>query len=230
LGNFLALPSQLRSPSTLPHLTGIQSRILLVMFQSGREFVSNEDLMKSGIGHSAWSEEQKKLIELRLLEKSSLRVMRGKGICKTVNYKLTDRGRAVAFNLSCISKMISSPELSEKLNSQDLNGEDLESEIVESIEVALDSFGINLIPLVKSNMEAETHQWKDVLHRPQYLIAVLKDLFGQEGANTIESMIVDNLKSRFVFEMVNEKNLVCVVAELKRMNSARQLSQPIFEV
>ncbi len=230
MGDCLTLSVQLPLPSPLPHLSGIQSRILLVVFQSGQQFVSNEDVMKSGVGHSAWSEEQKKLIELRLLEKRSLRVIRGRSVCKTVSYKLTDKGRAVAFNLSCISKMISSPEMSEKLNLRTLSRVELENEIIESIEVALDSFGINLLPLVKGIIEDEgSRRWKEVIHDSQQLITTLRGLFGQSGASTIESMVVDNLKSRFDFES-KENDLNNLISELKQKNSAGQLSQTVFEV
>jgi len=191
--------------------------------------VGNEDVMKSGIGHSTWSEEQKKLIEMKLLEKRSLRVIRGKSVCKTVNYKLTDKGRAVAFNLSCISNMISSRELSEKLNPQTLGRDELDRAIMESIEIALDSFGINLLPLVKGEMEAEgTCHWNEAIHESQRLIMTLRGLFGQEGANTIESMVVDNLKSRFDFES-KKSDMRDLIAELKHKNSVGRLTQTIFE-
>jgi hypothetical protein len=213
--------------TSVPHLTALQSRILLVLFDSEEEFVNNEEVMKkSKVGHSTWSEGQKKLIELGLLEKKSNRVMRGKGVCKTVSYRLTDKGRAVALNLARISKMISCQETSEKLDPQTASWGDVQSEIIESIEVALDSFGINLLPLVRDNLEAEgILQWKDVIRDTRRLLAILRDLFGQEGANTIESMIVDNLRSRFASESMKRNDLEDLVEELKHENSARQIQK-----
>ena len=110
-------------------------------------------------------------------------------------------------------------------------GKILERVIIESIEVALDSFGINLIALVKGNMEADGVQvWKDVLQNPRRLMSVLRDLFGLAGANTIESMIFDNLKSRLAVESAMENDLVCLINEVKHKNSTGRLTQTIFDI
>lgn len=120
--------------------------------------------------------------------------------------------------------------MSEKLNLRTLSRVELENEIIESIEVALDSFGINLLPLVKGIIEDEgSRRWKEVIHDSQQLITTLRGLFGQSGASTIESMVVDNLKSRFDFES-KENDLNNLISELKQKNSAGQLSQTVFEV
>ena len=96
---------------------------------------------------------------------------------------------------------------------------------MESIEVALDSFGINLIPLVKSRLP-QGASWDGVARHPETLIMILKDLFGKDGSNTVESMIIENLKARFGEESyARENDLVGLIAEF-RQKSVRDVIPP----
>ena len=157
---------------------------------------------KTGIAQSTWSEEQKRLIDMGLLDKKAFKTIRTNNVCRIVNFRLTSKGKMVAFNLANISRMIVHPQngqtTSDPLSFAKtiLSQKELEYEIIESIEVALDSFGINLIPLVKSRLP-EGAAWEEVGKRPEILSLILVDLFGEEGSSTVESMIVENLKSRF---------------------------------
>jgi DNA-binding MarR family transcriptional regulator len=188
------------------HLSAIQSRILVALFQSdGRQqFVRNETVLENtGIAQSTWSEEQKRLIDMGLLEKKAFKTIRTNNVCRIVNFRLTSKGRTVAFNLANISRMIfqqqNGPTNFSTGGQVTLSEKELQFEVMESIEVALDSFGINLIPLVKSRMPEGT-VWEGVGRNPGILISILRDLFGKEGSSTVESMIVENLKARFDVE------------------------------
>jgi DNA-binding MarR family transcriptional regulator len=209
------------------HLSAIQSRILVALFQSeGRQqFVPNESVLeKTGIAQSTWSEEQKRLIEMGLLEKKAFKTIRTNNVCRIVNFRLTSRGRTVAFNLANISRIIvrqgeKDPlqPLSSISTSARMAGKDFEFDVMESIEVALDSFGINLVPLVKSRLPDGT-RWDDVSRHPEMLSTILRDLFGEEGSNTVESMIAENLKSRFdvVGLMAEDGDLNSLIARLRQ--------------
>jgi|SRR5579872_5405602 len=205
-----------------PELTAIQSRILIFLFRSPQdEFMDNRRVLSgAAIAQSTWSQEQKRLIRKQLIEKRSFRSIRGDSVCKTVRFRLTSRGRAVALILSQISKIMIAPfqdSTTKSVESEFQSAEELERGIMEAIEVALDSFGINLIPLVKNKLEIEyLTPWNEILRYPDRLLAVLKDLFGTDGGTTIESMILDNL--RFRFESLNLMNrrsdLPMLIAEL----------------
>jgi DNA-binding MarR family transcriptional regulator len=208
------------------HLSAIQSKILVTLFQTdGSRYLPNEAVLeKTGIAQSTWSEEQKRLIDMGLLEKKAFKMLRTNNVCRIVNFRLTNKGRTVSFNLANISRMIVQPrnEL-ETNNSTPLSEKDFEYEVIESIEVALDSFGINLIPLVKGRL-LEGIAWGDVARRPEILLTVLNDLFGKEGCATVEAMIVENLKARFVpGPLGSENDLVNLIAQLRRKKVADRI-------
>jgi hypothetical protein len=184
--------------------------------------VPNEIVLeKIGVAQSTWSEEQKRLIDMGLLEKKAFKTLRTNNVCRIVNFRLTCKGRTVAFNLANISRMIvnrhtDSLDSPSPMSHGPLSQKEFEYEVMEAIEVALDSFGINLIPLVKSRFTDGT-TWGDVARHPEKLTAVLRDLFGKDGSNTVESMIVDNLKSCFDLETsVRENDLTAVVSDLRQ--------------
>lgn len=217
------------------HLSAIESRILVALFESdGREqFVSNETVLeKTGIAQSTWSEEQKRLIEIGLLEKKAFRTIRTNNVCRIVNFRLTSKGRTVACNLANISRIIvqqSEPAGRPISEGDGLSEKELEFEVIESIEVALDSFGINLIPLVKSKL-LDGVSWEEVAKNPEILMAILGDLFGKEGSSTVESMIVENLKARFHFGST-ENDLVRLIDELRsRFVAANRAENNLLEL
>jgi DNA-binding MarR family transcriptional regulator len=205
------------------HLSAIQSRILVALFQSdGRQqFVPNEMVLeRTGIAQSTWSEEQKRLMDMGLLEKKAFKTIRTNNVCRIVNFRLTGKGRTVAFNLANISRIIFQGQQNSdaSIPNSTLSPSALEFEIIESIEVALDSFGINLIPLVKSKLP-EGVTWQNVARNPEILTTVLRDLFGKDGAATVESMIVENVKSRLEGGWDNNstsEDLTRLVGELQR--------------
>lgn len=152
-----------------------------------------------------------------LLEKKAFRTIRVNNVCRIVNFRLTSKGRTVAFNLANISRMIfqhDSAGNSSTGGQISLSEKELQYEVIESIEVALDSFGINLIPLVRSKLP-EGSSWEGVAKDPQILTTILNDLFGKEGSSTVESMIVENLKSRFDVGALWENDLVRLVKALR---------------
>ncbi len=209
------------------HLSAIQSKILVALFQpDGSRYLPNEAVLeKTGIAQSTWSEEQKRLIDIGLLEKKAFKMIRTNSVCRIVNFRLTNKGRTVAFNLTNISRMIVQPqsELVEIHGAALLSEKEFEFEVIEAIEVALDSFGINLIPLVRGKLP-DGISWNEVARRPEILRSILNDLFGKEGCATVESMIAENLKARFVPNTVGSENdLVNLVAQLRRKKVADQL-------
>jgi len=198
-------------------------------------------LEKTGIAQSTWSEEQKRLIDMGLLEKKAFKTIRTNNVCRIVNFRLTSKGKMVAFNLTNISRMIVQPEnnlmaVDPRSSAQsNLSEKDLEYEVMESIEVALDSFGINLIPLVKSRLPHGI-AWEQVSKRPEILTGILGDLFGKEGSSTVESMVVENLRSRFDLGASSwDLELSRLIVELKGRFVAeniltRDASERVFEL
>jgi len=213
------------------HLSAIQSKILVALFQpDGARYLPNETVLeKTGIAQSTWSEEQKRLIDMGLLEKKAFKMIRTNNVCRIVNFRLTNKGRTVAFNLVNISRMIVQPqsELLEARNASLLSEKEFDFEVMESIEVALDSFGINLIPLVRGKLPGNI-SWNEVPRHPEILRSILNDLFGKEGCATVESMIAENLKARFVLGISGSENdLVNLVSQLRRRKVADQLPQEV---
>ena len=176
-----------------------------------------------------------------LLEKKAFKTIRTNNVCRIVNFRLTSKGKMVAFNLTNISRMIVQPEnnlmaVDPRSSAQsNLSEKDLEYEVMESIEVALDSFGINLIPLVKSRLPHGI-AWEQVSKRPEILTGILGDLFGKEGSSTVESMVVENLRSRFDLGASSwDLELSRLIVELKGRFVAeniltRDASERVFEL
>lgn len=165
-----------------------------------------------------------------LLEKKAFKTIRTNSVCRIVNFRLTGKGMTVAFNLANISRIIvqqqSDPLPAASPTSQmHLSEEEFGYEVMESIEVALDSFGINLIPLVKSRLP-EGISWSGITDNPETLISILRDLFGKEGSGTVESMIMENLRSRFDSKLpIEENDLANLVSEFKQKTVMNNLSQ-----
>jgi hypothetical protein len=211
-------------PAPYSRLTEIQSRILITIFESGRDLVNNETILNGAeISRSTWAVEQNHLIEFGLLEKGSARLISRKSVFKTVNYRLTERGKAVALNLLEISRILESTkktDLSASVNIlEEARPEDSEflTGIMESIEVALEGYGVNFVNDVRNVMETERKiQWREVPGRLDVLEVVLVEFFGAEGAKNVMSMICANVQSRFGLDRRGPDRLQDLVEEAGR--------------
>jgi hypothetical protein len=220
----LALYSILTKDS--PFLSQLQCRILSSMYLSKIEYLNSETILKrTGIAQSTWSEEQNRLTEMGLLEKKQSRIMTTKIITRVMNYKLTDKGKLVALNLANISRILA-PEKFSSISSDlvglptysvELKGDDnLDERILECIEIGLDSFGMNLDKLVKTEIEeSEKIQWKQITKYPEKLEFHLRELFGVGGSTTIETMISANIRSRFGLKSIKSNSIVALIAEVR---------------
>lgn len=218
------------------YLTSLQSRIITSLFQMGSSSLNNEAVLRqTGIAQSTWSEEQNRLIAMGLLEKKAAKTMTSNMVTKTVSYSLTDRGKIVAFNLLHISRLISIPKVTEaklsrifELHSREyldpsISEEELRKGVMECIEIALDGFGINLTHLVRVTVEAETDlKWHDTPTKPEQLKSVLTELFGPEGAYSIEAIIASNIRARFEAPMIKTNNLAVLISEIRNRIKDRQ--------
>ena len=211
-------------PAPYSRLTEIQSRILLTILESGRDLVNNETILNGAeISRSTWAVEQNHLIEFGLLEKRSVRMISRKNVFKTVTYRLTEKGKTVTLNLLEISRILDSTKktvLSASANILDEAGrEDSEflNGIMESIEVALEGYGVNFVNDVRNVVGTEYKiQWRDVPGRLDVLEVVLVEFFGAEGAKNVLSMICANIRSRFGLDKQGPDKLQALVEEVGR--------------
>jgi DNA-binding MarR family transcriptional regulator len=210
-------------------LTQLQCRILTAIFFSKMEYLNSETILKeAGIAQSTWSEEQNRLTQMGLLEKKQSRLMTSNVITRVMNYRLTDKGRLVALNLSNISRILA-PEQFSGMELKGLNDASssaiqnmaveeraINEKILECIEIGLDSFGMNLDELVKLEFEkAGELKWEDSPRFPEKLEALLVQLFGAGGSSTIESMIASNIRSKFGLRSVKSDKIVVLISELR---------------
>jgi hypothetical protein len=214
-------------------LNEIQSNILIVILTAGVDFVNNEFVLNAaGISKSTWAAEQNELAKLRLIEKIPSRIITNGKILKTVNFRITEKGQLVALNLLRISAILESKnevsvqDLGE-LKAQELlmrfDGNhfvDCSNEIREAIEVAIESYGTNFLRDVRIVLEREHHvKWFDIVNNTEKLSFVLRDFFGLKGAKTIESMICDDVRSRFGLDPRKNDNLQSLISGV----SAREI-------
>jgi DNA-binding MarR family transcriptional regulator len=211
-----------------PFLSPLQCRILIAIFFSKNEYLNSEAILKeTGIAQSTWSEEQNRLTQMGLLEKRQSRIMTSNVITRVMNYKLTDKGRLVAMNLSNISRILApdkfslttesevspTPAFAESIISDDQK--EIDEKILECIEIGLDSFGMNLDELVKSEYEKSGElKWIQVSRHPERLVSLLNQLFGTGGSTSIESMIAANIRSRFNLRSIKSDRLQVLIAEV----------------
>jgi DNA-binding MarR family transcriptional regulator len=203
----------------------LQSKILAAIYFAEDEYVTTEMILKqTGIAQSTWSEEQNRLIANGLIEKKQSKVMSSKVITRIMNYKLTEKGRLVAHNLSNISRIMApsqfvskEPVRIEKVAREEMRMSytEIEQTLLECIEVGLESFGMNLDKLVKEEVRAEGMSWEEITKNPDRLVFHLNELFGRGGALTIEQMISANIKSRFDLRSIASDSLYSIINELK---------------
>jgi len=146
-----------------------------------------------------------------------------KSVFKTVTYRLTEKGKTVTLNLLEISRILDSTKrtvLSASANILDEAGrEDSEflNGIMESIEVALEGYGVNFVNDVRNVVGTEYKiQWRDVPGRLDVLEVVLVEFFGAEGAKNVLSMICANIRSRFGLDKQGPDKLQALVEEVGR--------------
>lgn len=198
------------------HLTPIETKILIALIRSKHCALHTDEILRqTGIATSTWSAEQGKLVGMGLIEKHMVRIIENNQICKRMNYELTDKGKKVGSNLLNISEILS-PDASEKQKIPDHSifcnpkeiisdslelasgSENFDDAIGDCVEIALDSFGSNLVNLVKNSLELEhSVQWTDLSDKIETFDAVLKDYFGVGSAQTLKKLISANIRSRF---------------------------------
>jgi DNA-binding MarR family transcriptional regulator len=210
--------------------------LLIAIFRAGSDSVNNETILKGAdVSRSTWAVEQNNLIYMGLLDKKFTRSISKNNVFRTANYRLTAKGRAVAFNLLKISEILDSvgkgfsqeEVASKKLpslgqfdfpDSPWSQSGDLEllAQIRECVEVALEGYGANFADDVRSVLESEFHvQWSRIPKRVDLLVLILRDFFGEAGAKTVETLVCKNLRSRFVLEKTGEpEDLQSLITEL----------------
>ncbi|MHB8567217.1 MAG: hypothetical protein ACYC7D_12615 [Nitrososphaerales archaeon] len=202
-------------------LSQIQSRILMAFLRSKQDYLNTDCVLKQvGIALSTWSEEQNRLVSLGLLEKIPAKIMTNSKIVRVMNYRLSRKGRIVALNLFNISKILAPAVADAEKRDQPTRFESKEREVAkkikECLEIGLDSFGMNFTELVRANLEIESGvAWEDVAWHPEGLELTLNNLFGSEGARTIELMIVANLRSQFSLHSIKSDNLILLLREIQ---------------
>jgi DNA-binding MarR family transcriptional regulator len=203
------------------------------------EYLNSETILKeTGIAQSTWSEEQNRLTQMGLLEKKQSRLMTSNVITRVMNYRLTDKGRLVALNLSNISRILAPDQLpgleeavlsvlpSDPVRMESIDERSLDEKILECVEIGLDSFGMNLDELVKSEIERSGElRWEDIPKHPEKLEVQLNQLFGAGGSSTIESMIAANIRSRFGLRSIKSDKMVVLISEL-RYSLQKTLGRP----
>lgn len=222
--------SPLLTSKASPFLSQLQCRILSAIYFSKTEYLNSEAILReTGIAQSTWSEEQNRLIQMGLLEKRQSRIMTSNVITRVMNYRLTDKGRLVALNLTNISRILapdqfSRSEADETLDSENnvdggadlIDDKELNGKILECVEIGLDSFGMNLDELVKSEVERSGEmKWHQIANHPDLLEAQLRQLFGHGGSTTIESMIAANIRSRFSLRSIKSDKLSVLIPEIR---------------
>ncbi len=207
----------------------LQSKILAAIYFAQDQYVTTEAILKqTGIAQSTWSEEQNRLIESGLIEKKQSKVMSSKVITRIMNYKLTEKGRLVAHNLTNISRIMAPDQFvakeahrirRESLDEPKMSYPEIERTLLECIEVGLESFGMNLDKLVQEEIRSEGILWEQITKYPDRLVFHLNELFGRGGSLTIQRMISANIKSRFDLRSISSDSLPSLINELKASSS-----------
>ena len=210
-----------------PHLTLIDSKILLTLMKSKQGFLNTDEILAlTGIATSTWSAEQGKLVSMGLLKKRMIRIIEHDHISKRMNYGLTEKGKEVGTNVLNISKILTKNEsernsLGSVLISNSKN-DDFRSMIGECVETALDSFGSNLVYLVKKSFEAE-HEipWIQLSEKSETLENVLRDYFGLQASEKLKKLIAANIRSRFDIANLRNEDLAFLISEARKKDTSR---------
>ncbi len=216
------------------NLTPIQSKILVALARSKNGSLNTDEILsETGIATSTWSAEQGKLVGMGLLNKHLVRIIEQNHISKRMNYGLTEKGKMVGANLLNISKILAGdtgePNMIERSASQESKNfetesksagkqlEDFGGKVDECVEVALDSFGSNLVDLVKSSMELEHRvPWIDLSEKIETFELVLRDYFGLEASEKLKKLIAANIKSRFNLGTSRSDDLSHLILEARK--------------
>ncbi len=190
------------------------------MLEAKDHTLNSEAILRdTGIALSTWSAEQGKLVEMGIIEKHLIRVLTNDSISKRMNYKLTDGGVAIALNLRNISKILSGTKSASRIVGKP--AEDFEERIQECVEIGLESFGANLVTLVKTALECEHGvPWSRIPENPDKLLAVFRELFGEEASKKLETVISANIISRFALGSAQAKDLSSIISSARKSFSA----------
>jgi DNA-binding HxlR family transcriptional regulator len=228
-----------------PHVTPIQTKILIALVRSkDGSMYTDEILRQTGIATSTWSAEQGKLVALGLVNKHLVRIIEQDHVSKRMSYWLTERGKMVSLNLLNISRILAAEQAASKNTSEEpgilrenkkdifrpeagvKEAEEFRSKIAECVEVALDSFGANLVNLVKSSLELEHHiSWAELPDRANVFENVLKDYFGLEASKKLKILIAANIRNRFGLENFQVEDLALIISEARK-NDLKDVRNP----
>ena len=210
------------------HLSPIDDRIIVVLTKSKHGFLNTEEILKqTSIAASTWSAEQNKLVAVGLVTKRMVRVIEHDHISKRMTYGLTDKGKLVGLNLLNILEIMTTGEVEKDLSSRSLSHERSEngtfqSDICECVEIALDSFGSNLMYLVKKSFEIEYQvSWTDLPEKIIALEAVLKDYFGLRASEKLKKLIAANIRSRFDITGSKSEDLSYLISEARKTRPSK---------
>ncbi len=207
-------------------LTPIDMKILVTLMKSERGFLNTDEILnQTGIATSTWSAEQNKLVTMGLIKKRMVRIIERDYISKRMHYGLTEKGKDIGTNLLNISKILTRDRKEQVAASGSIllssyRNDDFANKLGECVEIALDSFGSNLVYLVKKSFEAE-HQisWNQLPDRSEILQLVLRDYFGLRASEKLEKLIAANIRSRFDIGNLRSEDLTLLISEARKRNS-----------
>jgi DNA-binding MarR family transcriptional regulator len=89
-------------------LTPIEERILVALYRSSQHFLLSDEIVKEArIAMSTLAAEQKRLVALGLLEKTTRRFILDDKISRRTAYELTTKGEIIAIHLAHVSSLLS---------------------------------------------------------------------------------------------------------------------------
>ena len=207
-------------------MTAIDTKILITLMKSKQGFLNTDEiLLQTGIATSTWSAEQSKLVTMGLMKKRMVRIIERDYISKRMNYGLTEKGKDVGANLLNIFKILTADSKEQVATSGSIlvterHNDDFANKLGECIEVALESFGSNLVYLVRKSFEVEHKiSWDQLPDKSGILQQVLRDYFGLRASEKLEKLIAANIRSRFEIGNLRSEDLTLLIAEARKRNS-----------